>query len=79
MDDLQARALVSFIGSGMRVLSARLVLLVTLVMAFALFCWAMMLPDHERIATATIFTVLVFLPAIRSDSKQNEAKAMQGE
>ena len=80
MDDLNAKALVMFIGAGMKVLSSRLVLLIALVMAFALFAWAMYLPGQERIAAATIFTVLVFLPAIRADSKASQqAKAETGE
>ena len=79
MNDANARALVTFLAVGMRVLSARLVLIVALFMSFGLFAWAMWLPTTERIGAATIFTMLVFLPAIRADSKANEAKALQGE
>lgn len=79
MDENQARTLVLFIGAGMKVLSARLVLLVTLGMTFALFVWAMYMPSPERIAAASIFTVLVFLPVIRADMRQNERQATQGE
>ena len=79
MDEQQTKALILFIGAGMKVLSIRLVLLLALVMAFALYSWAMYWPTNERIAAATLFTVLVFLPAIRADMRQNETKALQGE
>ena len=79
MSGNEARAVLLFIGVGMKILSARIMLLLALLMTFGLFCWAMVLPDYNRIAAATIFTVLVFLPTIRADSKQNEAKASQGE
>ena len=79
MDDVNAKALVMFIGAGMRVLSARLILVAALLMVFGLFCWTMYWPTYERIATATLFSLLVFLPAIRADAKESEAKARQGE
>jgi len=79
MDEQQTRALVLFIGAGMRVLSNRMVLVAALLMVFGLFCWAMYTPTNERILAATIFTVLVFLPTIRADSKQSEMKEKQGE
>lgn len=79
MDAEAAKAVILFISTGMRVLSARIVLLIVLCMTFGLFVWAMYLPTYERIATATIFTVLVFLPSIRADTKANEAKQVTGE
>ena len=79
MEQEQMKALVLFIGAGMKILSVRLVLLLTLAMTFALFVWAMYLPGPERIAAAGIFTVLVFLPVIRADMRQNERSAVQGE
>jgi hypothetical protein len=75
----QARALILFIGAGMKVLSMRIVLVLALLMTFGLFVWAMCLPTSERILAATVFTLLVFLPAIRADFKQNEGKHIQGE
>jgi hypothetical protein len=79
MEQEQMRALVMFIGAGMKVLSIRLTLLLTLAMTFALFVWAMYSPVYERITSAAIFTVLVFLPVIRADMRQNERSAVQGE
>lgn len=61
-----------FIGVGLKVLSARAVLILTLVLAFSLFCWAMWDPTWNRIAAATIFAVLALLPAYRLDSSKRE-------
>lgn len=77
MNEAETKALILFIGAGMRVLSARIILLITLAMTFALFIWAMYCPTRESIITATIFTALVFLPSIRADGKANETKALQ--
>jgi hypothetical protein len=53
------------------VLSARLVLLIALVLTFSLFAWAMALPTYERIGAATLFALLVFLPSVRLDARQS--------
>jgi hypothetical protein len=80
MNEEQVRALMLFLNVGMKVLSARVVLILTLLLCFSLFCWAMYLPDQNRIAAATIFAVLVFLPVIRSDMKAGEGrKPLEGE
>jgi hypothetical protein len=80
MDEKQVRAIMMFIAAGTKILSARVVLMLALFMTFGLFAWAMYLPTPERIAAATLFTLLVFLPSIKADSKQNEAtKQTQGE
>jgi hypothetical protein len=79
MDENQTRALILFIGAGVKVLSARLVLLVVVAMAFGLWCWAMFMDDQLRIISATLFTVLVFLPVLRADMRQNEKDVPKGE
>jgi hypothetical protein len=80
MDEKQVRAIMLFIAAGTKVLSARLVLMLALFMTFGLFVWAMYLPTPERIGAATLFTLLVFLPSIKADTKQHEAtKQTQGE
>lgn len=68
--------LLKFLNNGMRILSTRLLLIVTLLMVFGLFVWCMIQPDYWRIGAATIFAVLVFLPirAIDSKEKQNVEK-----
>jgi hypothetical protein len=74
--NLQIKTLLLYIRVGLQVLSARLVLLVALALTFVLFCWAMYLPDYPRIAAATIFAVLVFLPATRIDAKMTKDRAV---
>jgi uncharacterized membrane protein YqjE len=78
MGEAQTKALILFIGAGMKVLSIRIILILSLCMTFALFVWAMYMPDRERIAAATIFTVLVFLPAIRADFKVAQSDNSKG-
>ena len=67
MNGKQLELIVLYVETGLRVLSARLVMLLTLSLTFALFCWAMYEPTWNRIAACTIFAVLVFLPIIRLD------------
>jgi hypothetical protein len=64
--------LLKFLNNGMRVLSTRLLLVVTLFMAFGLFVWCMIQPDYWRIGAATIFTLLVFLPILGIDKKEKQ-------
>ena len=65
-----------YIQFGLRVLSARVVLLISLALTFALFAWAMALPTYERITAATIFAILVFLPATRIDAGMQKTRAV---
>jgi hypothetical protein len=69
MDQKQIQVMLLYVSIGLRVLSARIVLLLALALTFSLFAWAMYWPTHERIACATIFALLVFIPVIRMDSK----------
>ena len=71
----QIKAMFLFIAVGTRVLSARVVLILAMLLAFSLFAWALAMPGWERIAAATIFAVLVFLPATRVDAGQSKARA----
>ena len=71
-----SKLLLLYISTGLRVLSARVVLLLTLGLTFALFAWAMWMPTYERIAAATIFAVLVFVPVIRMDIGHKKERAV---
>jgi len=79
MNEQQVKALLVMINAGMRILSIRIVLGLTLLLAFTLFAWAMYYPTNERIIVATVFAVLVFLPVIRADSKDVESKKVSDE
>jgi len=72
----QTKVLLLYIRVGLAVLSARVVLLLALALTFALFAWAMYDPTTNRIACATIFAVLIFLPACRVDSKMKPERAV---
>ena len=72
----QAKVVLLYISVGLQVLSARLVLLLAMLLTFGLFAWAMALPGWERIAAATVFAVLVFLPATRIDRAQSKDRAV---
>jgi hypothetical protein len=61
--------LLKFLNAGIRVLSSRLLLIVTLLLTFSLFAWTMIQPDYWRLATASIFAIAVFLPIRATDSK----------
>ena len=60
------------INVAIRVLSQRLLTLVTLIMAFALFCWAMYLGDWLRFAVAGAFGITVFLPVLWKGESRDE-------
>lgn len=76
MNDQQIKIMLLYVSIGLRVLSARIVLLLTLALTFSLFAWAMYWPTHERIVCATIFAVLVFIPVIRMDGKLKSDRAI---
>jgi len=76
MDERQIKVMMLYVSVGMRVLSSRLVLLISLALTFALFAWAMYLPDYNRIGCATIFALMVFLPACRVDSRMAAERAV---
>lgn len=70
------RILVLWISVGLKVLSARIVLLVGLAMVFGLFCWAMWNANYFTIACAALFAILVFLPIIKLDAGQSKDRAI---
>lgn len=72
----KTQVLLLYISTGLRVLSARVVLLLALALTFCLFAWAMYLPDYNRIGCATLFAILVFLPATRVDGKVSRERAV---
>ena len=70
MDQDLFRGLVLFVNAGVRVLSARITLLLTLLLCFSLFWWEMYDPNPFRLAAASIFAVVVFLPVLALDKRQ---------
>jgi hypothetical protein len=49
---------------ALHVIAARVVLVITLVMTFALFCWSMYLQSQNSIIIAAAWAVGVFLPVL---------------
>lgn len=72
----QAKFVLLYISAGIKVLSARIMLLLAMLLTFALFAWAMAMPGYERIACATIFALLIFLPACRIDAGMQKDRAV---
>ena len=68
--------LLLYISTGLRVLSGRFMLVLTLLLTFTLFAWAMALPTYERIGIAALFALLVFLPMIRLDAGHKKERAV---
>lgn len=75
--DLYSKTVLLYLSLALKILSARVVLILTLLLTFSLFAWAMALPSWERTAVATIFAVLVFLPAVRVDYSARAGRAEQ--
>jgi hypothetical protein len=74
MEEVEKAAYVlRFIQTGMRVLCARVMMMVSLVLTFGLFMYAMVNPDGLRFGMAGAFAVLVFMPTVYLDyrDKQN--------
>lgn len=57
---------------GLRVLTDRMLTILSLFMTFALTCWVMYQPTWERQATAAFFAVFVFIPCIVKERKSND-------
>lgn len=72
MNEEEVKALILMINAGMKVLSMRVVLLLTLLLTAALFAWCLYLPGPYRLGAAAAFAVLVFLPVIRRESKERK-------
>lgn len=72
----QSRILLMYVTVGLQVLSARLAMLLALVLTFSLFVWAVVDPTWPRITAAALFAVLVFFPATRVDASQSRDRAV---
>lgn len=51
-------------GMGLRFLGARIIAVVSLIMTFVLFSWAMWAHEWIAYTTATTFGIVIFLPAL---------------
>jgi hypothetical protein len=75
MDGKTVEFLLKSVAMWMAILSTRVMLLLTLLLTFGLFVWAMIMPDIYRIGIAAIFTIGVFLPMRALESKEKKSVA----
>lgn len=71
----QVKYLLKFIKAASSVLSARMSMLLALLLTFVLFAWALESADTIRLIAATIFAVLVFLPTVWLDVHERNRAA----
>ena len=75
MNEKDIEFLLKTVQMWMRVMSTRAMLILTLLLTFALFAWAMYKADYMSLAIAAAFGVIVFLPVRALDAtkeKQHE-------
>jgi len=68
--------LLTIIRVGLSVLTGRLLTLLSLLMVFILSCWVMYDPSPLRVYVAGGFAILVFIPSIAKETK-NERQERQ--
>jgi membrane protein YdbS with pleckstrin-like domain len=76
MDNFDPRIAMMFIATGMKVLSARVLLILSMFMVFALSCAAMYDPTWIRLATVAVFGLIVFWPVCRLDRSLTKDRAI---
>lgn len=63
----------SILSIALQIVSGKVLLILGLGMAFALFCWAMWMHSWLALAVAGTFAVIVFLPVLfKGDSRARE-------
>jgi hypothetical protein len=65
--------IMAVLNAAIRILAARLLTMLCLVMVFGLSCWAMVLQTTLASAIAAGFAVLVFLPVLHQDGRKGES------
>jgi hypothetical protein len=63
----------------MNALADRSILLLTLILNFGLFAYALYQPTELRIAIAAIFSVTVFIPILRMERKSHAKQDKESE
>jgi hypothetical protein len=77
-----ATLVLTYIRVGMKVLSARVLMVLAMLMVFGLTCAAMWVPTYERIGLVALFGVIVFWPICKMDRRLAADRALvapQGE
>lgn len=67
--------LLNVMYAATRIVASRVLTMLSLVMVFGLFCWAMYLGATVSLWTAGVFAVLVFLPILVADKRNGGPKS----
>jgi hypothetical protein len=65
-------SLITAINMAIRLLAARMLSVVSLLMVFGLACWAMYVQTPPSLIVAGGFAILIFLPILHKDGKQGD-------
>jgi predicted membrane protein len=76
MNNVDPRIAMMFIATGLSVLNARLLMVLSMLMVFALSCEAMYDPTWIRLATVAVFGLIVFWPVCRLDRSLTKDRAI---
>lgn len=79
MKPSEIQALVTFAQVGLRLVSERLLSLVGMVICAVLFGWVMWSPDLTRLAGASLFALIVYLPLVRYEREKQKEQTQGGE
>lgn len=63
---------IRILKAGMGVMAQRALTIMALLASVGLFAWAVYDPQSSRITAASLFAVMVFLPALWADAKKAE-------
>ena len=75
MDGKAVEFLLKSVELWMRILSTRVMLILTLLLTFSLFAWAMWVGDLIHLGIASAFAVFVFLPVRALDATKEKQHA----
>ena len=67
--------LLPVLNAATRIVAARVLSVLCLLMTFGLFCWAMYLQSQMGAGIAGGFAIFVFLPVLAADRKKGERDA----
>lgn len=72
MDGKAVEFLLNNVKMWMQILSTRMILILTMLLTFTLFAWAMLVSDYLHLAIAAVFGLMVFLPVRQLDAERKE-------
>lgn len=70
MQDSTTNEALKILGFAALTLSVRILTWLSLIGGLALFGYAVLAPDHERTFAASLYAVLIFIPALWSEKRE---------